>query len=71
MLHETAMAWLRLRLAKTTPPRAWEETVDAFCARLTKCCAYINEHYDVEGLCRGFLERVELLRELEGGRLKK
>ena len=33
--------------------------------------AYINEHYGVEGLCRGFPKRVRMVVAAEGDRIKK
>ena len=71
MLHETAVAWLTKRLVVTTPARDWEESVEAFGARLQDACRYINEHYDVENLCRELPTRVRALRDAEGGRLPK
>ena len=29
MLHETAVAWMRLRLARTVPAKAWKESRNA------------------------------------------
>ena len=69
LLHETAVSWLRFRLARTLPARPWEETPAAYGARLRQCCAEINAELDVEGLCRAFLERVQKLVDKEGDRL--
>ena len=52
MLHETAVAWMRDRLIKTTPQRAWQESVEEYCTRLKACAMYINDNYNVQGLCR-------------------
>ena len=71
MLHETAVSWLRLRLERTVPNACWRETPEAFAARLRRCCADINATLDVEGLCRDFPKRVQMLLEKEGGRLKQ
>ena len=71
MLHETAVSWIRLRLAKTLPRRPWEETLDAYHARLTECVAHINASYDVSGLCRELPERLQKLESLDGDRLAK
>ena len=71
MLHETAVAWVRYKLAQTVPARAWEEPVDAYRARLKDAVAAINREYDVEGLCRGLPARLDSLIKLKGGRLKK
>ena len=69
MLHETAVAWIRLRLARTLPAKAWEETREAYATRLKNICDEIKSTLDVEGLCRGFLARVAKLIEQRGGRL--
>ena len=71
MLHETAVAWVRGRLAKTQPKRSWEETLEAYRARLKDCAAFINANYNVDGLCRGLPGRLETLDLLEGDRLSK
>ena len=71
MLHETAVAWLRKRLAETVPRKAWLETRDAFSARLKTCCEGVNRDLDVEGLCGDFPKRVAKLRSRQGGRLSE
>ena len=70
MMHETAVSWLRRRLAKTLPRRPWEETSEEYGARLKACAAYINEHHDVDNLCRGLPARLNELKALEGDRLR-
>ena len=69
MLHETAVAWMRLRLARSVPAKPWEESREAYTARLKRVCEDINSTLDVEGLCRAFLQRVEKLVANKGGRL--
>ena len=71
MLHETAVAWMRLRLTKTLPKHAWTETEDEYRARLKLCAAYINENYNVAGLCKGLPKRLATLKEREGDRIAK
>ena len=71
MLHETAVSWIRARLAKTLPQKPWEETAEAYASRLKACAAYINDHHDVTGLCRALPGRLELLRACEGDRICK
>ena len=71
VLHETAVAWVRQRLAASVPARCWEETRAAYRARLKKCCDDINASCDVEGLCREFPKRLQLLHDANGGRLRK
>ena len=44
MLHETAVAWIRVRLAQTTPKRCWEETREQLRARLTHVVDTIQRH---------------------------
>jgi hypothetical protein len=71
MLHETAMAWMRVRLAKTTPNRCWEESTEAYIARLKEGCAHINSNHDVEALCRRLPNRVQRLMDRKGDRIPK
>ena len=71
MLHETAVAWVRHRLTKTRPKQAWTETLGEYRARLKNCAAYINDNYDVEGLCRGLPKRLRTLDERRGDRIDK
>ena len=62
MLHETVVSWLRRRLAKTLRRSPWEETSEEYGARLNACAAYINEHHDVDNLCRGLPARLHELK---------
>lgn len=71
LLHETAMAWMRDRLSKTAPKRAWTETAEAYHSRLKKCAAYCNENYDVDGLCKEYPWRLQELLKRDGDRLPK
>jgi hypothetical protein len=71
MLHETAVAWMRYRLSVTVPKKPWEETVEAYGARLRTAAAHINAHFDVDGLCRALPRRAAALIKAEGGRLAK
>ena len=71
MLHETAVAWIRYRLAKTVPPRPWEETEQEYAKRLKECVAYINEHHNVKGLNMEFTQRVARIMAADGGRISK
>ena len=71
MLHETAVSWIRYRLARTVPTKPWEESREAYTARLKRICEDINANLDVEGLCRGFTKRIEKLVDREGGRLSE
>ena len=69
--HETAVAWIRVRLAQTTPKRCWEETREQFRARLKHVVDTINATCDVAGLCRDLPKRVDALKEAQGGRIKR
>ena len=71
MLHETSVSWLRLRLARSVPARPWLETRTEYEARLKSCCDNINEHLNVEGLCRALISRIDALVNAEGGRLSQ
>ena len=71
VLHETAVAWVRQRLAASVPARCWEETRAAYRARLKKCCDDINASCDVEGLCRALPKRVQAVIDNEGDRINK
>ena len=54
MLHETAVSWVRDRLKKTLPRKCWEETEEAYGARLKEAAPHINSTHGVEGLCMEF-----------------
>ena len=71
MLHETAVTWIRLRLGRTVPARPWEESRDAYTTRLKRAVEEVNTSCDVEGFCRGFIQRVNQLVAAKGGRLAK
>ena len=68
-LHETAVAWIRYRLAKTVPPRPCQETEKQFAKRLKECVAYTHEHYKVNELNMESPQRVARIMEAEGGRI--
>ena len=70
MLHETAIAWLRKCLSLSLPKCPWLETREEYGTRLKREAQYVNEKYDVDGLCRRFPSRMGKLVELDGGRLK-
>ena len=69
LLHETAVSWMRLRLARTTPQRSWLETREQYGLRLKRCCQEVNDELDVEGLGRDFPKRIKLLKDGEGRRI--
>ena len=68
-LHETAVAWMRHRLARSVPAKPWEETREQYSSRLKQVVAEINETLDVEGLCRALPKRIEDLVATRGDRL--
>ena len=70
-LHETAVAWLRVRLDRTVPAKAWEESREAYAARLKAVCADVNATRDAEALRRGFMKRIDQLVDQKGGRLAR
>ena len=73
MLHETAVSWMRRRLARTLPAKPWEETRQEYASRLKACCDEINRDLDVGALCRAFPRRIQNLvqkKKKKGGRLK-
>ena len=69
--HETAVAWVRYKLARCVPPRPWLETTEQYGGRLKSVVAEVNREHDVESLCRELPDRVEKLRNAKGGRLVK
>ena len=54
LLHETAVAWMRVQLRETLPKKSWLETREEYARRLKSCADAINNQHDVESLCRGF-----------------
>ena len=71
MLHETAVAWIRLQLCRTLPRKPWEESPAQYLSRLKRIASVINAEYDVAGLCDALPGRVEELHARKGGKLKK
>ncbi len=71
LLHETAVAWIRWRLTKTTPKQCWLETPSEYETRIKKVVEDINAHLDVKGLCNGLPARLRKLIATGGGRLKE
>ena len=70
LLHETAVSWLRHRLAQSTPKKCWAETRQDYGRRLKRCCEEVNKDLNVEGLNKQLPKRLKLLKDNEGGRLK-
>ena len=71
LLHETAVAWVRLRLSRTLPAKPWEESPQKLAARRKRVAAGTNAEYNVTGLCRELPARVHMLFERGGGKLGK
>ena len=71
MLHETAMAWVRIRLAKTVPKNCWTESVADYRKRLKACCADINATHNADCLCRELPLRVQMLVDHKGDSIPK
>ena len=70
--HETSVSWMRRRLAVTLPADPWEETEEELGARLKTAAAWVNQHHDVEGLCKEMPQRMhDLVYESKGHRLDK
>ena len=71
-MHETAVAWVRQRLRLTLPKEPWNETEADFEARLKNAATWVNENYDVDGLCREMPSRMrDLVHVTHGARLNK
>ena len=60
-----------LRTPSRWGKQAWAESLEDYRSRLKTCAAYINETYNVEGLCRDLLTRLHDLEEAEGDRIRK
>ena len=52
LLHETAVSWIRLRLAATVPSKPWLETRGEYASRLGRVVDDIHTSLDVEGFAR-------------------
>ena len=53
------------------PREPWTETVEEYTTRLKGIVQYINDHHDVDGLCREFPDRLRELVDNEGDRINK
>ena len=69
MLHETAVAWCRNKLARCLPARP--ETPEEYRTRLKAAVAEVSATHDVGSLCKELPARVAQLSLAEGGRLAK
>ena len=70
--HETSVSWLRHRLKLTLPKEPWNETEEEFEKRLKNAAAWVNDHHDVDSLCKEMPTRMDdLVRVTKGARLNK
>ena len=63
--------WVRNSLKTSLPQKPWEESREAFGARLRDAAREANTKYDVDGLCRDFPSRIADLKARSGDRLGK
>ena len=70
LLHETAVAWIRLKLRATTPKRPWLESREQYAARLRQVVGDINREHAVGDLCNAFPARLDELIRRQGDRLR-
>ena len=72
LLHETAISWLKQRLAKSDAlvKRAWQETPAQFAERLAAAAGDVNATCSVEDLCRSWRKRLQELVQNRGDRLR-
>ena len=68
LAHETAISLVKLREIQSKPARAWEASREAFTVRIRGIAQEVNAQCDVEGLCRGFVKRLEQVVDMKGGR---
>jgi hypothetical protein len=71
MLHEAAVAWLRLLGGQTTPAVPWKESREQFITRLKAQVQKVNDDHDVDVLCKELPARLADLKDLRCGALKK
>ena len=70
--HETSVSWVRHRLRVTLPSEPWEETEEECGVRLKAAATWVNQHHDVEGLCKEMPQRMhDLVHKAKGQRLDK
>ena len=71
LLHETAVGMFRNLMRKEKPAvEPWKESVEQWQQRAEKCIRHMNSKFDLQGLCRGFPERLRKLEEADGERLR-
>ena len=71
LMHETAVAWFRNNMKKERPVCApWEETQAQWLVRARRVTRYVNDNYDVYGLCHAFPKRLNNAVGKDGDRLR-
>ena len=71
LLHETAIACFKRKLVATPSiVDPWKETHEQFQSRVDNVVQAANGQYNFRSLCGSYLERLELLVERKGDRLK-
>ena len=56
----------------TVPPEPWTESVDDYEGRLKAAATWVNDHHNVDGLCKEMPQRMhDLVYVTRGGRLDR
>ena len=72
LLHETAVAVVRLELAQGIPRAVWRETPEEFNVRLPEVRQQITAKGGMDSLCREWPQRIhDLVHDPKGDRLRK
>ena len=71
LLHETAVAWIRAELQRTSPKKPCQESREEHCSRLREAARHNNANFDVEGLCAEWPSRIAELIARGGDKLSK
>ena len=62
----------RLLFRVTVPPEPWTESVDDYEGRLKAAATWVNDHHNVDGLCKEMPQRMhDLVYVTRGARLDK
>ena len=61
-----------MSLEVSLPAEPWEETEEELGVRLKAAATWVNQHYDVEALCKEMPQRMhDLVHKTKGQRLEK
>ena len=71
LLHETAVAWIRAELQRTSLKKPWQESREDHYSRLREAARHINANFDVERLCAEWPSRIAELIARGGDQLSK